>query len=161
MLSANQSWPGLRGRRSECETLRELLHAAHSGRSATLVLRGEPGIGKSALLEFLAGAAAECRTLRVSGVESQMELAFAGLHQLCSPLLDQLPRLPKPQAEAIETAFGLRSGNPPDRFLIGLAVLNLLAEGSTEQPLVCLVDDGQWLDQASADALTFVARRLA
>ncbi|MFC5262169.1 AAA family ATPase [Kribbella qitaiheensis] len=157
----NSQWPGLRGRRSECETLSGLIQAARSGRSAVLAVRGEPGIGKTALLEYLAGTASGSRILRVAGVESQMELAFAGLQQLCEPLLDGLERLPTPQADALGTAFGLRTGNPPDRFLIGLAALSLLAEGARKQPLLCLVDDAQWLDQSSALVLAFVARRLA
>lgn len=152
--------PSLRGRRQECEVLEGLVHAARAGRSAALVVRGEPGIGKSALLGTVAGAPG-CRVVRAAGVESQMELAFAGLHELCRPLLDGLDRLPEPQAHALGTAFGLRAGGPPDRFLIGLAALSLLADAAREQPLVCLVDDAQWLDQASIHALTFVARRLA
>ncbi|MFI6679568.1 ATP-binding protein [Kribbella sp. NPDC050470] len=153
-------WPGLRGRRTECETLAGLVQAARSGRSAVVVVLGEPGIGKTAILDFVAESAPGAQTLRVSGVESQMELAFAGLHQLCGPLLDGLERLPLPQANALSIAFGLRSGNPPDRFLIGLAALTLLSEAAGDGTLVCLVDDAQWLDQASAEALTFVARRL-
>jgi DNA-binding CsgD family transcriptional regulator len=125
-----------------------------------LVLRGEAGIGKTALLEYLASCASECRIARAAGVESEMELAFAGLHQLCAPFLDRLDRLPAPQRDALETAFGLRDGNAPDRFLIGLAVLSLLSDVAEDHPLVCLVDDAQWLDQASADTLAFVARRL-
>ncbi|TDC50328.1 helix-turn-helix transcriptional regulator [Jiangella ureilytica] len=150
----------MRGRRQEREVLEGLVHAARAGRSAALVVHGEPGIGKSALLGVLADAPG-CRVVRAAGVESQMELAFAGLHELCRPLLDGLDRLPEPQAHALGTAFGLRSGGPPDRFLIGLAALSLLADAAREQPLVCLVDDAQWLDQASVQALTFVARRLA
>ncbi|GAA0928582.1 LuxR family transcriptional regulator [Kribbella koreensis] len=154
-------WPDLPGRRSECETLAGLVKAARAGNSAVLVIQGEPGIGKTALLEYLAGAAGGSRILRVAGVESQLELAFSGLHQLCEPLLDGLDRLPAPQADALGTAFGLRAGPPPDRFLIGLAVLTLLSEGARQQPLLCLVDDAQWLDQASAQTLAFVVRRLA
>ncbi|MFI7067573.1 AAA family ATPase [Kribbella sp. NPDC050124] len=153
-------WPGLRGRRTECETLAGLVTAARSGRSAVLVVHGEPGIGKTALLDFVADSARGTRTLRVSGVESQMELAFAGLHQLCEPLLDGVSRLPAPQANALSIAFGLTAGSPPERFLIGLAVLTLLSEAAGDEPLVCLVDDAQWLDRASTEALTFVARRL-
>jgi DNA-binding CsgD family transcriptional regulator/tetratricopeptide (TPR) repeat protein len=160
VLEVKHAWPALLGRRSECETLNGLLETARSGRSAVLVLLGEAGIGKTALLQHLVDAASRCRVVRAAGVESEMELPFAGLHQLCVPLLDKLERLPQPQADAIATAFGLRTGDPPDQFLIGLAVLNLLAEGATEEPLVCLVDDAQWLDQASAQTLTFVARRL-
>ncbi len=125
------------------------------------MVRGEPGVGKSALLEYLAGHAPGCRVLRVAGVESEMELAFAGLHQLLSPVLDRLERLPVPQREALRTAFGLSAGPVPDRFLVGLAVLGLMSEVAAEQPLVCLVDDEQWLDRASVQALGFAARRLA
>jgi hypothetical protein len=112
------------------------------------------------LLECLAGQAAGCQVVRVAGVESEMELAFAGLHQVCAPLLDRLEVLPGPQAEAVRTAFGLSAGPVPDRFLVSLAVLSLLAEVAAKQPLVCLVDDAQWLDRASAQVLAFVARRL-
>ncbi|MFG1817659.1 AAA family ATPase [Kribbella sp. NPDC049174] len=158
---SNSAWPALHGRRNECEQLAGLVQSARSGRSAVLVVRGEPGVGKTALLEYLAADSAGSRLLRVSGVESQMELVFSGLHQLCEPLLGLLERLPSPQADAIGTAFGLRTGAPPDRFLIGLAALTLLSEAAGEHPLICLVDDAQWLDQASAQTLTFVARRLA
>ena len=151
----------LLGRGDECRALDDLLTGARAGQSAALVLRGEAGIGKTALLEYLDGAASGCRVLRVGGVESEMELAFAGLHQLCRPLLDKLDALPAPQAEALSTAFGLRGGSPPDRLLIGLAVLSLLSEAAGEVPLVCLIDDAQWLDQASLQSLTFAARRLA
>jgi DNA-binding CsgD family transcriptional regulator len=156
----SQPQPRLGGRRGECETLGALIEEARSGRSAVLVLRGEPGIGKTALLEYLIGTGEAGLVLRVAGVESQMELAFAGLHELCGPVLDRLDRLPAPQAEALGTAFGLRRGNPPDPFLLGLAVLSLLADGAREQPLICLVDDAQWLDVASAQTLAFVARRV-
>lgn len=125
-----------------------------------LVLRGEAGIGKSALVEYLVGNAAGCRIARVAGVESEMELAFAGLHQLCAPMMGHLDRIPGPQRDALTVAFGLGTGNPPDRFLVGLAVLSLLAEVAGEQPLVCVVDDAQWLDRVSAQTLAFVARRL-
>jgi DNA-binding CsgD family transcriptional regulator len=150
----------LRGRRQECEILDGLVRAARSGDSSALVVRGEPGIGKSALLASLAGAAG-CRVVRAAGVSSQTELAYAGLHQLCLPLRSELDRLPGPQADALGTAFGLRSGGPPDPTRLGLAVLSLLTEGAREQPLICLVDDAQWLDPASVHALSFVARRLA
>jgi DNA-binding CsgD family transcriptional regulator/tetratricopeptide (TPR) repeat protein len=154
--------PGrLRGREAECKALRDLVEQTSSDSSAVLVLRGEPGIGKSALLDYLEGEVADCRVLRAAGVESEMELAYAGLHQLCAPLLDGLEALPAPQADALGTAFGLWNGAPPDRFLVGLAVLTLLAEHATGQPVVCLVDDAQWLDRASAECLAFVARRLA
>jgi len=138
-----------------------LVAAAKAGRSQVLVLRGEAGIGKTALLDFLLERAAGCRLGRAAGVESEMELAFAGLHQLCSPYLDRLNKLPAPQQEALGTAFGLRPGNAPDRFLVGLAVLSLLSEVAEERPLICVVDDAQWLDQASAQTLELVARRLA
>ena len=126
-----------------------------------LVVRGEPGVGKSALLDYLAGRAAGCRVVRASGVESEMELAFAGLHQLLTPVLDRAERLPEPQREALRTAFGLSAGPAPERFLVGLAVLGLLSEAAEGQPLICVVDDEQWLDRASVQALGFVARRLA
>jgi AAA ATPase domain len=150
----------LRGRSEERETLNDLLADVRAGRSRVLVIRGEPGIGKTALLDYLAERARDARIVRAAGVESEMELAFAGLHQLCAPLLDRLDALPAPQRDALSTAFGLSSGGAPDRFLVGLAVLGLLAEESEAQPLVCLVDDAQWFDQASAQTLAFVARRL-
>ena len=124
------------------------------------MVRGEAGIGKSALLDYTARAATDLRLIRVAGVESEMELAFAALHQLCSPMLDHLPRLPEPQRDALATALGLRSGSPPDHFLVGLAVLSLLSEAAEDRPLVCLVDDGHWLDRASGRVLAFAARRL-
>ncbi|HKF31471.1 MAG TPA: AAA family ATPase [Jatrophihabitantaceae bacterium] len=159
MLSSD---PGqaLRGRRSECNTLDHLLADARTGHSRVLVLRGEAGIGKTALLEYLLGSASGYRTARSAGIESEMELAYAGLHQLCAPFSDRHERLPGPQRAALETAFGLRQGEPPDRFLVGLAVLTLLAEVAEEQPLLCLVDDAQWLDRVSAQTVAFVARRL-
>jgi predicted ATPase len=131
-----------------------------AGESRVLVVHGEPGVGKTALLEYLADRAAGCRVLRVAGVQSEMELAFAGLHQLCAPLLDRLGVLPGPQQQALQTAFGISAGPPPDRFLVGLASLGLLAEAAAERPVVCLADDAQWLDRASAQVLAFVARRL-
>ena len=152
--------PGLWGRRSECDSLEQLLAGVRAARSGVLVLRGEAGIGKTALLEYLASRASGCRIARATGVESEMELAFAGLHQLCAPFLDRIDRLPDPQRDALQTAFGMRDGKPPDRFLIGLAVLSLLSEVAETEPLVCLVDDAQWLDQASVNTLAFVARRL-
>ena len=152
--------PGLRGRRAECEALGGLVASAQAGQSGVLVLRGEAGIGKTALLEFLVENASGCRIVRAAGVEAEMELAYAGLHQLCGPMLDHLDRLPGPQREALATAFGLNAGDAPDRFLVGLAVLSLLSDVAEDQPLVCLIDDGQWLDQASTQTLTFVARRL-
>src|SRR5438093_1356622 len=130
------------------------------GQRRVLVLRGDPGVGKSALLEYVVEQTSGCRVARAPGVQSEMELVFAGLQQLCAPMLDRLERLPAPQRDALGTAFGLTSGVAPDRFLVGLAVLGLLSEVADEQPLVCLVDDAQWLDRASLQALEFVARRL-
>ena len=127
-------------RRDETDLLDGLIAAVRGGESRALVLRGEPGVGKTALLGHLAGAAAGCRVLRAAGVQAERELAFAGLHQLCAPLWDRLPRLPGPQREALSTALGLAPGPPPDRFLVGLAALGLLAEAARERPLVCLVD---------------------
>jgi predicted ATPase len=125
-----------------------------------VVVRGEAGVGKSALLEYVAGRASGCRVARAAGVQSEMELAYSGLDQLCAPVLDRIDRLPEPQRDALRTVFGLSGGAAPDRFLVALAVLGLLSEVAGEEPLVCLVDDAQWLDQASAQALAFVARRL-
>ncbi|WP_031517438.1 helix-turn-helix transcriptional regulator [Streptomyces sp. NRRL F-5123] len=150
----------LRGRRRECRTLEGLVSDVENGRSAVLVLRGDAGIGKSALLDHLAAHAAEHRVARGAGAESEMELPFAGLHQLCAPFLDRAGSLPPPQAEALSTAFGVSTGPPPDRFLVGLAVLGLLTDVAAEQPLFCLVDDAQWLDRVSAQTLAFVARRM-
>nr|WP_083168686.1 LuxR family transcriptional regulator [Mycobacterium paraseoulense] len=150
----------LRGRRSECAALDRATSAARSGHSQVLVLRGEAGIGKTALLDFVAGRAAGFRTARVGGVESEMELAFAALQQLCSPLLACIDRLPAPQREALEIAFGCSAGPAPDRFLVGLAVLSLIGAATESQPLLVLVDDAQWIDRISAQTLAFVARRL-
>src|SRR3954453_13425292 len=152
--------PALLGRRSERETLDRLVANVRAGQRAVLVLRGEAGAGKSALLGCLVGRASGCRIARATGVESEMELPFAGLHQLCGPMLDRLDRLPAPQRDALATAFGLSAGEPPDRFLVGLAVLSLLSEVAEDGPLVCAVDDAQWQDRASAQTLAFVARRL-
>jgi DNA-binding CsgD family transcriptional regulator/tetratricopeptide (TPR) repeat protein len=151
---------GLLGRRQECAALDDLVTGVRGGRSASLVLRGEAGIGKTALLSYVRDEARGCQVARVVGIEAEAELAFGGLHQLCAPFRDHIDRLPEPQRLALETAFGLSAGAPPDRFLIGLAVLNLLADVAEQQPLVCLVDDAQWLDQVSAQTLAFVARRL-
>jgi DNA-binding CsgD family transcriptional regulator len=152
--------PGLVGRDGEGEVLEGLLAGARAGDGRALVLRGEAGIGKSALLEHCAARATGCRVARAAGAEAERELAYAGLQQLCAPFLDRLGHLPGPQRTAVGTAFGLAAGPPPDRFLVGLAVLTLLAEVAEEQPLVCLVDDAQWLDLVSAQTLAFVARRL-
>ena len=151
----------LAGRSSECARLDQLLTEARLGQSAVLVVRGNPGIGKSVLLEYAAERAEGCRVVRALGVEWEMELPFAGLHQLCVGLLDGLERLPTPQRDALATAFGVSSGTQPDRFLVGLAVLSLVSDAAEERPLVCLVDDAQWLDRSSAQVLAFVARRLA
>jgi DNA-binding CsgD family transcriptional regulator len=150
----------LRGRRRECDVLDRLLDAVRAGESRALVVHGEPGVGKTALLEYLVEHASGFRVARAVGVQSEMELAFAGVHQLLTPMLGRLERLPGPQGDALRTAFGLGSGAAPDRFLVGLAVLGLLAAVAEEYPLVCLVDDAQWLDRASAQVLGFVARRL-
>lgn len=148
-------------RRAECARLDRLLTSARTGTSAAAVMRGEAGVGKSALLDYLLANAAGCLVVRAAGVESEMELPFAALHQLCAPLLKRLERLPAPQRGALGTAFGLASGPAPDRFLVGVAALGLLSDIAETQPLICLVDDAQWLDRASAQVLGFVARRLA
>jgi DNA-binding CsgD family transcriptional regulator len=150
----------LAGRGAESARLDRLLADARAGQSAVLVLRGEPGIGKTALLGYVAERAAGLQVVRAAGAESEMELPFASLHQLCGPMLAGLGRLPPPQRDALGTAFGLSSGAQPDRFLIGLAVLSLLSDTAEERPLLCLVDDAQWLDRSSAQVLAFVARRL-
>ena len=144
----------------ERAALSRLIDAARAGRSGVLVLRGEPGVGKTALLEYAIESAAGLRVARVAGVESEMELAFAALQQLCVPMLDKLGGLPDPQRAALGVAFGLSTGAAPDRFLVGLAALGLLSEVAEQQPLLCVIDDAQWLDRASAQALAFVARRL-
>ena len=140
--------------------LDRLVEAVCAGQSRALVLCGEPGVGKTALLQHLTARAAECRVVQTAGVQSEMELPFAGLHQLCAPLLDGLTGLPERQADALQIALGMSAGPPPDRFLVGLATLGLLAYVAEQQPLVCVVDDEQWLDRASAQVLGFVARRL-
>jgi hypothetical protein len=150
----------LLGRRSECETLDRLLRSVRSGQSRVLVLRGEAGVGKTALLGYVVEQAWGWRIVRAAGVQSEMELAFAGLHQLCGSMLDGLGGLPGPQRDALREAFGLEDGGAPDRFLVALAVLSLLAETAEARPLVCVIDDVQWLDRASRQALAFVARRL-
>ena len=150
----------LLGRRSECEELDRLLADALAGRSRVTVLRGEAGVGKSALLGYLSGRVAGWHVARAVGVESEMELAYAGLHQLCAPMLDHLGQLPAPQRDALATVFGRSAGAAPGRFLVGLATLTLFAEVAEQQPLICVVDDAQWLDHASAQILGFVARRL-
>jgi len=162
-MSGDEAAPepaGLRGRGSECASLDDLVVAVRAGGSRTLVVHGEAGIGKTALLDYVAASAVNVRVLRATGVESEMELVFASLHQLCAPLLGALERLPPPQRDALAVAFGLALGSPPDRFLVGLAILTLLSEAAQKRPLICIVDDAQWLDEASAGTLAFVARRL-
>src|SRR6202008_3618064 len=144
----------------ERAALSELLDAVRAGRSGVLVGRGGPGGGKTALLEYAIESAADLRVGRVAGVESEMELAFAALQQLCVPMLDKLGSLPDPQRAALGVAFGLNTGAAPDRFLVGLAALSLLSEVAEQQPLLCVIDDAQWLDRPSALVLAFVARRL-
>jgi DNA-binding CsgD family transcriptional regulator/tetratricopeptide (TPR) repeat protein len=162
-MARGDSVPGrlvLRGRRDECAVLDGLLEDARAGQSGALVLRGDAGIGKTALLDDAIESSSDMRVLRAIGVEAEMELAFAALHQLCAPLLDRLDRLPGPQRDALQTTFGLSAGPVPDRFFVGLAVLGLLSEVAEERPILCVVDDAQWLDKASAQTLAFVARRL-
>src|SRR6202167_1048107 len=148
------------GRGRECATLDQLLGEIGEGASRSLVVRGDPGIGKSALLDYAAAAAAGSRVIRVTGVESEMEIAFAALQQACAPLLKHLDQLPAPQSDALRVAFGLSHGDPPDRFLVGLGVLGLAAEEAAAQPVLCIVDDAQWIDQTSLQALAVTARRL-
>ncbi len=150
----------LRGRSRECALLDDLLSAVRRGESRSLVLRGEAGVGKTALLDYLVESASDLSVARAEGVESEMELAYAGLHQLCAPMLHRMVRLPAPQRHALEIVFGMRAAEAPDRLLVGLAVLSLLSEAAEERPLLCVVDDAQWVDQSSALALAFVARRL-
>jgi DNA-binding CsgD family transcriptional regulator len=159
MFSAHRP-SALLDRAHEREQLHRLVAGVRAGQSAALVLRGAAGVGKTALLTHMAAAADGCRVAWTAGVESEMELAFAGVHTLCAPMLGRLEHLPDPQRDALGTAFGLSAGPPPDRFLVGLAVLSLLADAAEEQPLVCIVDDAQWLDRVSAQTLAFVARRL-
>ena len=149
-----------RGRASECDLLDRLLERVRGGESAALVVRGEAGVGKTALLRYCARQAAGFRIAQIAGVESEMELPFAALHQLCAPMLDRLDALPEPQQKALRVAFGIAAGTAPDRFLVALAALGLVAEVSAERPLLCFVDDAQWLDAASGQVLGFVARRL-
>jgi DNA-binding CsgD family transcriptional regulator len=149
------------GRKPECEALDRLLASARAGTGAALVLGGEAGVGKTALLDYVAVQAEGFHIARASGVESEVELVYAGLHQVCAPLLDRIDALPPPQRDALGTAFGLRTAEAPDRFLVGLAVLTLLSDAAERRPIVCILDDAQWLDRASLQVLAFVARRLA
>src|SRR6516165_10030396 len=160
-----QPWerpPALTDRLSERRALDRLGGAVRAGESRALVVRGDPGVGKSVLLDHLAAKASGsgCRVARAVGVQSEMELAFAGLHQLCAPMLEHLDSIPVPQQDALRTAFGSAAGPAPDRFFVGLAALSLLSEVAGEGPLFCVLDDEQWLDRASVQALGFVARRL-
>jgi AAA ATPase domain len=152
---------GVTGRPRERGVLDPFVADVRAGEGRALVVRGVPGVGKTVLLDYLARRASGCRVERAAGVQSEMELAFAALHQLCAPMLDHAQSLPVPQREALRTAFGLSAGPVPDRFMVGLAVLSLLSETAGERPLICIVDDQQWLDRASAQALGFAARRLA
>ena len=152
----------LHGRDNELSELDRLGERVRSGRSAALVVRGEAGVGKTALLRYVAQRVHPAfRIARIAGVESEAELAYAGLHQLCTPMLSHLEALPEPQRAALRIALGLAEGVAPDRFLVGLATLSLLAEVAGDRPLMCLIDDVQWLDTASVEILGFVARRLA
>ena len=150
----------LLGRRQESGVVDRVLAAARDGEGGVLAIYGEPGVGKTALLEYAVEAASDFHVTRTIGAEGEMELAFAALQQLCSPSLDLIENLPAPQRDAVEVALGLSAGRTPNLFLVGLAVLNLLSEAAEEQPLLCIVDDAQWLDRASARVLAFVARRL-
>src|SRR3954466_2333416 len=151
---------GFLDRTSEREELDQLLASVRDGESGVLVLRGEAGIGKTALLRYAARRASGFRVARVTGVEAEMELPFAGIHQVSAPLLDHLDALPQPQQDALNVALGIASGDVPDTFLVGLAVLGLLSAAAEERPLLCLVEDSQWLDEASGLVLGFIARRL-
>src|SRR3954462_14456165 len=157
---APSSPSGFLDRTSEREVLDRLLAHAREDESAVLVIRGEAGIGKTALLRYVARHASGFRVAQVRGVEAEMELPFAGIHQLCAPLLDRLHALPQPQQDALSVALGVASGDVPDRFVVGLAVLGLLSATAEERPLLCVVEDSQWLDEASGLILGFIARRL-
>lgn len=151
----------LLGRSAECAALDVLDATLRTGASGALVVHGEAGMGKTALLDYLAERATTCLVVRIAGLESETELALSALHAVCTPVLDRLDALPEPQRRALLTAFGMRTGPAPDRFLVGLAVLGLLSEAAQARPLLVLVDDQQWLDRASSQILAFVARRLA
>ena len=151
---------GFLGRTSECRRVDDILARARDGQSAVLVIHGEPGIGKTALLRYAARQASGLRVAHVEGVQAEMELPLSGIQQLCAPLLYGLAELPEPQQNALRIAFGMTSGDTPDRFLVAVAVLNLLAATAAKRPLLCLVDDAQWLDATSLRVLGFVARRL-
>src|SRR5512133_2655873 len=152
--------PELQGRSGEHAVLDRLLADVRGGHSGVLVIHGEAGVGKTALLRHAAGQASDFRVAQVAGVELEMELPYAGLHQLCTPMLDGLDGLPEPQQVALRVALGLAPGDPPDRFLVALATLGLMSAAAEDRPLLCLVDDFQWLDDATAQGIAFVARRL-
>ncbi len=160
VMSAKTEFPRLHGRQAECGRLAKLVDGIRDEGSAVLVVHGESGTGKTALLDFAAGLDASFQVVRVAGAQSETELAFGGLHRLCGTMLDLLGRLPGPQRAALEVAFGMRAGTGPDRFLAGLAVLGLLSESAADRPLICVIDQAHWLDQASRHALGFAARRL-
>src|ERR1700759_2982422 len=157
---AVQRPPVFLGRAGERAVLDRLPETVRGGRSAVLVIRGEAGIGKTALVRYAAREAAGFRLAQIAVVEAEMELPFAGLHRPCAPMLDKLDALPEPQQNALRVSFGLASGDAPDRFLVALAALTLLAEIAGERPLLCVVDDAQWLDGAASQVLGFIARRL-
>jgi DNA-binding CsgD family transcriptional regulator len=159
-MSTSDPGPALHGRRNERDVLDRLVTNVRAGQSQVLVVRGEPGVGKSALLEYLVRSASGFRIGRAAGQQYEMELAYAGLHQLCAPMLDLRERLPSPQRDALATAFGLNAAPAPDLFVVGLGVLGLVSEVAEDQPLLWVVDDAHWLDKASALTLAFVARRL-
>ena len=151
---------GFLGRTRERERLDAMLVQARDGHSAVVVIRGEPGIGKTSLLRYAARQASGLRMAELDGVQAEMELPFAAIHRLCTPIFDGVDALPPPQQHALRVALGVSSGDAPDKFLVAVAVLNLLCATAEERPLLCLVDDAQWLDAASAQALGFVARRV-
>jgi DNA-binding CsgD family transcriptional regulator len=159
-MAADRAPTRLRGREQECSALDAMVEDVRAARSRVLVLRGEAGIGKSALLDHVEAQARGCRVARIAGVESETEFAFAGLHDLCAPMLERVDQLAGPQRDALRTIFGLTAGPPPDLFLVGLGVLGLLTATAEDRPLVCLVDDAQWLDPATSTTLAFAARRL-
>jgi DNA-binding CsgD family transcriptional regulator len=160
MVTTAASGERLLGRKRERDVLDRVVDIARNGHGAVLVVHGDPGVGKTALLEYAVEAAPDFQVARTSGVEGEMELDYAALQRLCPPLLQLMDRLPDPQHEALDVAFGRSAGPAPSRFLVGLAVLGLLSEAAEQKPLLCLVDDGQWLDDASGGALEFVARRI-
>ena len=155
-----RSISALLGRAVETSALEGVLVAVRDGLSGVLVLRGEAGVGKTSLLDWAAGQADEMQVARVAGAEAEMDMGFAGLHQLLVPFLSDLERLPAPQRQALGSAFGLVAGPPPDRFLVGMAALTVLTDAAAAQPVLCLIDDAQWLNRVSIEVLGFVARRL-